>query len=75
MIYKRTDFKRKLEIMNIYNGQFRGNILVVGKTGSGKTYFLQKLDLHNFFWEIVKAEWISGIKISKTEKQQWGSIL
>ena len=28
-----------------YDGQFRGNILVVGKRGWGKTYFLQKLEL------------------------------
>ena len=54
--------------MNIYEGQFRSNILVVGKTGCGKTYFLQKLGLHNFFGEIVKIEWISGIKISKTKE-------
>ena len=54
--------------MNIYEGQFRSNILVVGKTGCGKTYFLQKLGLHNFFGEIVKIEWISGIKISKTRE-------
>ena len=52
--------------MNIYDGQFRDNILVVGKTGCGKTYFLQKLGLHNFFGEIVEKEWISGIEISKT---------
>ena len=27
----------------IYNGQFNGNILVVGRTGCGKTTFLEKL--------------------------------
>ena len=27
----------------IYHAQFRGNILVVGKTGCGKTHFLQNL--------------------------------
>ena len=56
--------------MNIYDGQFRGNILVVGKTGFGKTYLLQKLGLHNFFGEIVKTEWISGIEISKTREAE-----
>ena len=56
--------------MNIYEGQFRSNILVVGKTGCGKNYFLQKLGLHNFFGEIVKIEWISGIKISKTREAE-----
>ena len=47
----------------IYDGQFRGNILVVGKTGCGKTYFLQKLALNKFFGKLVKTEWATGIKI------------
>ena len=33
---------------NNYDGQFRGNILVAGKTGSGKTSFVQKLGLNIF---------------------------
>ena len=37
---------------SIYNGQFSGNILVVGKKGSGKTTFLEKLRI-NFFLEIL----------------------
>ena len=45
----------------IYDGQFRGNVLVVGKTGCGKTTFLQKLGINNFFGNLVKTEWISGI--------------
>ena len=32
---------------SIYNGQFYGNILVVGRNGCGKTAFLQKLGLNN----------------------------
>ena len=50
---------------SIYNGQFYGNILVVGRTGCGKTIFLQKLGLSNFFGNIIKTEWISGIDIDK----------
>ena len=46
------------------------NILVVGKTGCGKTYFLQKLDLHNFWGEIFKTEWISSIEISKSREAE-----
>ena len=38
---------------SIYDGQFRGNILVVGRTGCGKTTFLEKLGLNNFFGEII----------------------
>ena len=41
---------------SIYDGQFCGNILVVGKTECGKTHFLQKLRLHKFFGKIVKTE-------------------
>ena len=50
---------------SIYDGQFYGNILVVGRTGCGKTTFLEKLGLNNFFGKTVKAEWISGIDIDK----------
>ena len=50
---------------SIYDGQFYGNILVVGRTGCGKTTFLEKLGLNNFFGKMVKPEWISGIDIDK----------
>ena len=48
-----------------YNGQFDGNVLVVGRTVCRKTTFLKKLGLNNFFGEIIKTEWISGIDIDK----------
>ena len=32
-----------------YNGQFNGNILVVGRTGCGKTTFIQKLCRNKLF--------------------------
>ena len=35
---------------SIYNGQFSGNVLVVGKTGCGKTIFSEKLGI-NKFWK------------------------
>ena len=50
---------------SIYNGQFLGNILVVGRTNCGKTTFIEKLGLNYFFGDIVKTEWISGISIDK----------
>ena len=40
----------------IYNGQFYGNVLVAGRTGCGKTTFLEKLGLNNFFGNILKTE-------------------
>ena len=45
--------------------EFYGHIFVVGRTGYGKTTFLEKLGLNNFFGNIIKTEWISGIAIDK----------
>ena len=39
---------------NAYNGEFNGNILLVGKTECGKTYFTQKLAINNF-WQSQKS--------------------
>ena len=41
---------------SIYDGQFRSNILVVDRTGCGRTTFLEKLGLNNFFGNIIKTE-------------------
>ena len=55
----------------IYDGQFQGNILVVfGKTGCGKTHFLEKLGLNNFFANLVKTEWVAGIEIDKQREAE-----
>ena len=43
----------------VYYGRFSGNILVVGRTGWGKTAFVQKLAINKFFGELNKAEWVS----------------
>ena len=53
---------------NMYDAQFRGNVLIVGKTGCRKTYFVQILGLHNFFGKIVKVEWVSSIRLSKSRE-------
>ena len=42
----------------------------MGKTGRGKTYFVQKLDLHNFFGKIVKEEWVSSVQLSKSREAE-----
>ena len=60
---------------SIYNEQFLGNILVVGRTNCGKTAFIEKLVLHNFFSNIVKTEWVNGIAINKKEKLKFNLIL
>ena len=36
--------------------EINGNILLVGRTGCGKTTFLEKIGLNKFFGDIVKAE-------------------
>ena len=55
---------------SIYDGQFYGNVLVVGRTGCGKATFLEKLGVNNFFGKIVKTEWISGIDIDKQREAE-----
>ena len=54
----------------IYDEQFGGNILVVGKTGCGSTYFLQKLAVNKFFGKFIKTEWVSGIDIYKRREAE-----
>ena len=39
---------------SVYNGKFNGNILIVGRTERGKTYFTQKLAINNFNFIIHK---------------------
>ena len=55
---------------DIYNGQFNGNILLVGRTGCGKTTFFEKLALNKFFGEIVKTEWVSGIETDASREAE-----
>ena len=54
----------------VYDGQFRENILVLGKTASGKTYFIQKLAENRFFGPIVQAHWISGVCLSLSRQAE-----
>ena len=58
----------------IYDGKFSGNILIVGGTECGKTSFVQKLALNNFFGKLKKTESVSGIELSKQEKQKLRQI-
>ena len=59
----------------VYNGKFNGNILVVGRTGCGKTAFVQKLAINKLFGELVKAEWVSYIKLDKQREAELQSCL
>ena len=54
----------------IYDGKFVGNILIVGRTACGKTFFTQKLAVNNFFGKLKKTEWVSYIKLTKEREAE-----
>ena len=49
----------------IYDAQFRGNVLIVGRTSCEKTTFIQNLATNDFFGDLKKVEWLSYIKHDK----------
>ena len=54
-----------MESEYIYNEQFHGNILVVGRTGCGKATFIQKLGKNKLFGdEVTDVFWVSKIVLS-----------
>ena len=53
-----------------YDGKFIGNILVLGRTECGKTTFIQNLGINNFFGELKKVKWVSGIRLNKTREAE-----
>ena len=55
---------------NVYNGKFNGDILIVGRTECGKTYFTQKLATNNFFGKLKRAEWVSYIILMKEREAE-----
>ena len=54
----------------IYDGKFSGNVLVLGRTDCGKTSFVQKLALYNFFGNLKTAKWVSGIHLNESREAQ-----
>ena len=59
-----------------YDGQFIGNILVVGRTGCGKTTFIEKLAKNKLFAEQIKdISWISKIVLSHEREEILEKIL
>ena len=53
------------EIKYTYDGKFEGNILIVGRTGCGKTTFVQNLGKNKLFGDVREVYWISKIGLSK----------
>ena len=54
----------------IYDAKFSGNILIVGRTGCGKTALVQKLAINKFFGELEIADWVSYIKLDKKREAE-----
>ena len=54
----------------IYDGKFSGNVLVLGRTDCGKTSFVQKLALYDFFGKLKNAKWVSGIQLNESREAQ-----
>ena len=48
-----------------YDGQFEGNITIMGRTGCGKTTFIQNLGKNKMFGKDIKLVfWVSKIRLS-----------
>ena len=56
------------EIKYTYDGKFEGNILIVGRTGCGKTTFIQNMGKNKMFRD-VKVYWISKTELSKNREE------
>ena len=54
----------------IYDGKFVGNILIVGRTACGKTFFTQKLAINNIFGKLRKTGWVLFIKLTKDREAE-----
>ena len=48
----------------IFDATFTENVLIVGRTGCGKTYFAQKLTVNRFFGRIKIVKWVLYIDLS-----------
>ena len=64
-----NSFRRMDEVNYSYDGKFEGNILIVGRTGCGKTMFLQNLGKNKLFGEIMEIYWISKIEFSNEREE------
>ena len=56
------------EMNYCYNAKFEGNILIVSRTGCGKTTFVQNLGKKKMFGKIKELIWVLKIPLSKARK-------
>ena len=56
-----------------FDAKFEGNILVVERTGCGKTTFVQNLAKNKMFGEIKEVTWLSKISLSRKRKKTFRS--
>ena len=52
-----------------FDGKFEGNILIVGRTGCGKTTFVQNLGKNELFRGISSVFWLSKIPLSQEREE------
>ena len=52
------------EVNYTYDGKFEGIVLIAGRTGCGKTTFVQNLGESKLFGDIKEVYWISKIELS-----------
>ena len=52
-----------------FDAKFEGNILVVGRTGGGKTTFIQNLGKNIISGEIKEVTWLSKISLSREREK------
>ena len=57
------------------DGRFRGNTLVIGRTGRDKTTFVQNLAINRMFGDLKKVDWTSKIELSKKERSRFHFVL
>lgn len=70
-----SSIRRMDEVNYMYDGKFEGNILNVGRTGRGKTTFVQNLGKNKLFGETKEVYWISKIELSKDRERKLSGIV
>ena len=57
------------EIKYMYDGKFKGNILIVGRAGCEKTTFVRNLRKNKMFGDVKEVYWISKIELSEDREE------